>query len=296
MSSEGVSVRHLQLALQWQRELLQSSHLKHSSAHRTTNGTARDFEYEGGRKEKAHLLKISPSCGASVLVLAEGKSPSINSFGLGCDGARNSQLEAGREGVGLSRITETRESVDLRLAQDRPHKDNTASVSDSEDHRVEIGFGSVGNSSRTRIQIIPKSTEEALTIEITVKPSTALPSNPWLSLPVDNLENSCTVTITPILTSQKIDLHFHVPSDPSTTGRPPCTSRDQPTQTEVLNTDWRLHSHSSWEDPDISPTCNILSSTIMDDREKSTCTAEEFPTLLWDSYDLHEQNKDSLDG
>lgn len=177
MSSEGVAVSHLQLALQWQYELFRSSYVKHSSADGATNGTARDVKYEGGRKEKeAHLLKISPSCAASVLVLAEGKSASLNSFDSGFDGAGNSQLEAGREGVGLSRITETRDSVDLRLAQDRPHKDNIASVSDSEDQRVKIDFGSVRNSSKTRIQIIPRATEEALNFEITVKRSAALPS------------------------------------------------------------------------------------------------------------------------
>lgn len=308
MSSGPVAVGHLQLALQWQYDLLRSSHVNHSSV---DSGAAKDVKdltkCESG-KEAAHLLRTSPSTAVSGLVSAEGKPPSLSSFDSGFEGAGSSQLEAcgGREGVeGLSRVTETRPSVRPVLSQPQIQQDDIASVSDSEDHREEFDFGSVGNSSRASIQIIPKATMESLNFEIKVKRSAALPSNPWLSLPVDNLENSYTVTITPNPTPQKPDLQFHDPSDPCTNANQPNRFRDQPTQPEVLSStqsresrrrDWILHSQSSLEDPEISPICDILSSTITDGRDKSMCTTEGIPTLLWDSYDLHEQNQDSVDG
>lgn len=311
MSSGPVAVGHLQLALQWQYDLLRSSHVNHSSVDSATYRAAKDVKdltkCESG-KEAAHLLRTSPSTAVSGLVSAEGKPPSLSSFDSGFEGAGSSQLEAcgGREGVeGLSRLTETRPSVRPVLSQPQIQQDNIASVSDSEDHREEFDFGSVGNSSRASIQIIPKATMESLNFEIKVKRSAALPSNPWLSLPVDNLENSYTVTITPNPTPQKLDLQFHDSSDPCMNANQPNRCRDQPTQTEVLSStqsresrsrDWILHSQSSFEDPEISPICNILSSTITDGRDKSMCTTEGIPTLLWDSYDLHEQNQDSVDG
>lgn len=304
MSSGPVAVGHLQLALQWQYELLRSSHVKPSPDDSATNGTVKDVQdftkCDGGKE-----LGSSPPAAASGLVSAEGKPPSLSSFDSGFDGAGTSQLEAwgGREGVeGLSRLGRTGDSVRAVLSQPQIHKENLYSVSDSEDLKEQFDFGSVGNSSRASIQIIPKVTVESLNFEIKVKRSAALPNNPWLSLPVDDLENSYTVTVTQNPTPQKRDLQFDDPPDSCTTAS---KSRDQPTQTEVLSgtpstgpqsSDWMLHSQSSPEDPELSPICNVLSSTITDERDKSICTTEGIPTLLWDSYDLHDQNQDSVDG
>lgn len=307
ISSGPVAVCHLQLALQWQYELLRSSHVTRSSADSATNGTAKDVpdvtKCDSG-KEAAHLLGASPSAAVSGME----KPPSLSSFDSGFDGAGSSQLEAwgGREGAeGLSRLAGTRDSARPAMSQPQIHKENICSVSDSEDHREEFDFGSVGNSSRASIQIIPKVTVESLNLEIKVKRSAALPNNPWLSLPVDDLENSYTVTITQNPTPQKRDLQSLDPSEPCANANQPSRSRDQPTQTEVLSStqptgplsrDWVLHSQSSLEDPELSPIRNVLSSTITDGRDKSTCTTEGIPTLLWDSYDLHDQNQDSVDG
>ncbi|XP_044025580.1 uncharacterized protein LOC122863288 isoform X1 [Siniperca chuatsi] len=311
MSPGPVAVGHLQLALQWQYELLWSSHVNHSSADSATNQTAKDVQdvpkCESG-KEAAHLLGTSPSTAVSGSVSAEGKPPSLSSFDSGFDGAGSSQLEAcgGREAVeGLSRLAGTRDSVRPALSQPQIHKENMSSVSDSEDHREEFDFGSVGNSSRASIQITPKVTVESLNFEIKVRRSAALPNNPWLSLPLDNLENSYTVTITQNPAPQKRDLQSPDPSDPCTNANQSSRSREQPTQTEVLSSpqprgpqsrDWILQSQSTLEDPELSPICNILSSTITDGRDKSVCTTEGIPTLLWDSYDLHDQNQDAVDG
>ncbi|XP_029318578.1 uncharacterized protein LOC115028846 isoform X2 [Cottoperca gobio] len=296
MSSGPVAVGHLQLALQWQYELLRSSHVNHSPADGTTNGTA---------KKAASLPQTSPS--TAVSGTAEGKPPSLSSFDSGFDGAGSCQLEAwgGREGVeGLSRAAGTRDSVDLRLTHGWTLKENISSDSISEDHREEFDLGSVGNSSRASIQIVPKVTMDSLNLEIKVKRSAALPNNPWLSLPVDNLENSYTVTITQNPTPQERDLQFHDPSDPCTDANQSSRCQHQPTQTDVLSStqprgpqsrDWTLRSQSSLEDPELSPIHNILSSTFTDGRDGSICNTEGIPTLLWDSYDLHEQNQDAVD-
>lgn len=309
ISSGPVAVGQLQLALQWQYELLRSSCANHSPADGATNRTAPDVldlaKCESS-KEAASLLGASPSAAAPGMASAGGKPPSLSSFDSGFDGAGSSQLEAwggreGREGAdGLSRLAGTRDTARPAASQPLIHKENISSISDSEDHREEFDFGSVGNSSRASIQIIPKVTVESLNLEIKVKRSAALPNNPWLSLPVDDLENSYTVTITQNPTPQKTGPRFHDRSDPCTNANQPNRSRDHPTQTEVLNSpqsrDWILHSQCCLEDPELSPICNVLSSTITDGRDKSLCTTEGIPTLLWDSYDLHDQSQDSVDG
>ncbi|XP_073349468.1 uncharacterized protein [Pagrus major] len=97
ISSGPVAVAHLQLALQWQYELLRSSHVNHSSAEGATNRTDK-----GVSKEASHLLKTSPSAAVSGMVSTEGKPLSLSSFDSGFDGAGSSQLEArgGRGGGG----------------------------------------------------------------------------------------------------------------------------------------------------------------------------------------------------
>lgn len=294
-----MAVANLQLALQWQYELLRSSHINHSSAEGATKYRAD----KGVGREVAHLLETSSSAAVSGMLSTEGKHPSLSSFDSGFDGAASSQLEAwgGREGMeGLSRSSGTSNSVDLKLAQHISHKVNTCSVSDFEDHTQEFELGFVGHSSRASIQIIPRVTVESLNFEIKVKRSAALPSNPWLSLPVDDLENSYTVTITQNPTPQKRDLPVHDPSEPCSTANHSCRCRDQPNQMtglsrEPQSTDW-TQSQSSMVDPELSPIHNILSSTITDGRDQSLWITEGVPTLLWDSYDLHDQAQDSADG
>ncbi|XP_034017563.1 uncharacterized protein LOC117502613 isoform X4 [Thalassophryne amazonica] len=82
-------------------------------------------------------------------------------------------------------------------------------------------------------------------------------------------------------------------------------SHSQPTQTAGLSTsqsrgpstwEWILQSQSSFEDPELSPVCNILSSSSTDTRDRFTCSTEGSPTSLWDSHHLHKQSPDSVDG
>lgn len=312
ISTGPVAVGFLQLALQWQYELLRRSHVNHSSVDSATFGApknVKNFTKSESGQEVGYPLRTSPPAAVSGPVLNEGKPPSLSSFDSGFEGAGSSQLEAcrGREGVDVwSKLPVTRDSARLVSSHPQIPKDNIASLSHSEGAKEESDFGSVGNSSGASIQIIPKETVESLNFEIKVKRSVALPSNPWLSLPVDNLENSYTLTITPSPTPQRRNPQFHECSDPSENATNSNRSRDQPTQTEVFkctksrcskSRDWILHSQSSLDDSELSPISNILSSTITDgrDHQKSMCTTEGVPTLLWDSYDLHEQNPGSLD-
>lgn len=297
-----MAVDHLQQALQWQYELLRSSHANHSSVKSNADEELKE-DLPKSVKKDSHLLTTPPSTAACGLMSAEGKPASLSSFDSGFEGAGNCPVEAcgGREAVeGLSGSSETREPMRIVLNQPQVH-----SVFDTEDHREEFDFGSVGNSSRASIQLAPREPVESLNFEIKVKRSAALPSNPWLSLPVDDLENLYTVTVTPNPTPQKRDLRFPDPLEPCTAPVQPGQCRDQPTQTEVMsrtqfggtrNADWLLQSQSScFEDSELSPIGRILSSTI-DVGDKSVCTTEGVPTLLWDSYDLHEQKQDSVDG
>lgn len=291
ISSGPVAVGHLQLALQWQYELLRSSQSRAAPGNKEVPSECNLTKCETAR-EATLVLGTSPPSAVSGTLSAEGKPPSLSSFDSGFDGVGSSQLGevwGGREGMdGVSRLAGSRDSARLALSRPEIHKENVSSVSDSEDHVEEFDLGSVGNSSRASIQIIPKVTVDSLNFEIKVKRSAALPSNPWLSLPVDDLENSYTVTITQNPTPQKREVHFN-------------GSRDKPTQTEVSSStrprrDWILHSQSGLEDAELSPIRSVLSSTITDGRDRLGCTTEGIPTLLWDSYDLHEQNQDTVDG
>lgn len=94
-------------------------------------------------------------------------------------------------------------------------------MSDSEElDRRTAGSGS----SSASIHIIPRLTAESLNFEIKVQRSATLPKNPWLSLPVDDLENSYTVTITP--NSPGLQRAQRSPSLSE-------HCRDQPTQTDA---------------------------------------------------------------
>lgn len=276
MTSGPVAVGHLQLALQWQYELLRRGSVGSSSS--ADGATEHVQDVDRGGKEASSLLEKSAS---TVSALSEGKPPSFSSFDSGFDGAGTNQPEACGGGDCARRAAS--------------HQENAAGVSGGEDPIEEFDFGSLGNSSRASIRVVPKATVESLNLEIKVKRSAPAPNNPWLSLPIDDLENSYTVTITQNPTPQKSALQSRESADADQADG----SRDQPTQTEALtgtpparplSADWRMRPQSSPEDR------HILSSTITQGGDGSVFTTEGIPTLLWDSYDLRDQNPDAVDG
>lgn len=300
--SEPVPITHLQVALQWQYELLRSSQVKQFSADRHIVDSTHNIHSPSDRAPlksqvpNCHRLDCDlskcktsanrdPNTSTLGLVSAEGKPSSLSSFDSGFEGAASSQLE-GPEAL-LSGVT--RNFVKNTFRQPQIDEETASGLSDSD------GFGSLGNSSRASIHVVPKVTLNSLNLEIKVTRLAALPSNPWLSLPVEDLENAYTVTITQ-KPSQHSDSKSH---DPSATqikaNQGGC--REHPFQTPVVpqHRAWALHSQSL-EDYDLSPIGHVLSSTITEAKDKSNCTTAGIPTMLWDSYDLHEQYLDATDG
>eukprot|EP00066_Takifugu_rubripes_P027500 XP_011616766.1 PREDICTED: uncharacterized protein LOC101074536 isoform X1 [Takifugu rubripes] len=299
LSPEPVAVGYLQRALQWQYELLRSSY---SSADCAAVEKGQDVVKYKDLKE----MTVPRMSSAAGLVSADSTPLSLSSFDSGFDGLGNGQPEVlgGRKRLDLCGVTEIRGSEKCTLILPQLGKDGSACISDTEVHGDEFDCGSVGGSSGASIQIVPKAAVDSLNFEIRVKRSAALPSNPWLSLPVDNLENSYTITVTPNPTPQKKNHQLQEPPDPFSAVGQLFGSKDQPAQTEGLSStrprasksqDCVRSGRSTLEDPELSPVCHILSSTLTEERDKTLSTTEGGPTLLWDSYDLHEQNQDAVD-
>lgn len=275
MSPEPVAVGYLQRALQWQYEVLRSnSSLPNSDAKRTDNA------------DEAIKCKGSKEITCSTPF-------SLSSFDFCFDGVGNGQVDVcrGRETPDeLCRLTKITDCEKCTL--------NLPQINDSSVHEFDCG----GKSTGTSIQIVPKAAVDSLNFEIRVRHSAALPSNPWLSLPVDNQENSYTITIAPNPTPQRTTKQLQDPTDPTAIVNPLFGCRNQPTQTEVCSTQPKasegnncmLPSQSTLEDPEHSPVCHILSSTITEETNNSLSLTEGAPSLLWDSYDLHEQKQDSV--
>ncbi|XP_066543868.1 uncharacterized protein LOC136711397 isoform X2 [Amia ocellicauda] len=237
---------------------------------------------------------------------ASGKPPSLSSFDSGFDGAGSCHLDSGtvREGWGMPCRPQCASELPRSVAREALiREENISSVSDSDQCREDSNFAMSGCSSRASIQIVPKISTDSLNFEVKVQRSATLPKNPWLSLPVEDLENAYTVTITPkrpVQTKQNNSLE----------------STDTVQQSESLkvvgNSNQRgqsmvqapgrvggsaecgiLQGQGIFEiSSDLSPICNVLSSTINDVQDKPNLTAESAQTLLWDTYDFHSTEPD----
>ncbi|MEQ2297368.1 hypothetical protein AMECASPLE_034160 [Ameca splendens] len=313
ISSGPVSVEQLQLALQWQYELLRTSHVDLSSETIEDNRLS-DFKWNPSQlNHTAHESRpeagnyaatlLSPS--AYGLVSADWKQPSVSSFHSGYGGVGSTQLESSGRKHNVENLPKLMGNSELMRAapgQANIHEESISSISDSEHNLKEFGSGAAANFSSASIQIIPEVEAQSLNSEIKVKCSAAPPTNPWLSLPVDDLKNSYTVTIDPKPTPQKKEASWKQGSECSITADQESGSSEQLTQMKALSCteprepqsiDWILHTPSGLDDPEMSPICNILSSTITEGRDKSICGTEEVPTLLWDSYDLHDEKPEA---
>ncbi|KAI4876945.1 hypothetical protein NFI96_018315, partial [Prochilodus magdalenae] len=295
-SPGSATLRDLQLALQWQYEYLKGSCETMTSDLSPRGGACPEVQPDSGfishsprppsqcglGKPDAPFLR-SASTPASVPPV--GKPPSLSSFDSGFEGAGSAPADPGKDGPeGLPRMQWSRDVPRLRLPQLQISEENGSSVSDSE----ELDRGTAGNnSSRASIHIIPRITADSLNFEIKVQRSATLPRNPWLSLPVDDLENSYTVTISPSSPGLQ-----RVPKSPSLSER----CRDQPTQTdseECVHSPTRKDGDPGFQEAEFSPIRNILSSTMAEGGADST--AEAPPTMLWDTYDLHDVRNDTCD-
>ncbi|XDV42463.1 hypothetical protein PO909_011120, partial [Leuciscus waleckii] len=282
-SAGAVPLHDLHLALQWQYEYLKGHHrssdITSPEDQHHTCSLAADSALVRPALVVSHCESVCdvgrwPLVGDCHLQAsprgATAKPPSLSSFDSGFDGAGNTHLDHRSRREILPRFLG---NVDSAFKSRQIHED-VVSVSDSEEQPEELGFGL----QRASIQIVPKITSDSVNLEIKVKRSSTLPRNPWLSLPIDDLESSYTVTITP---------GSSIPRSPSPSDRP----RDQPTQTGC----GLQHTHPSFEESELNPAGNVLSSTLTDAEEKPSGTVDGDPSLLWDSFDLHNLRRDSFE-
>ncbi|KAL7872636.1 hypothetical protein SRHO_G00076190 [Serrasalmus rhombeus] len=292
-SPGSATLRDLQLALQWQYEYLRGSRETVTSDLTPRRSVCAEVQPDSGfvsrslgpsqsdlSKQDAPFLR---SVSTPDSVLPAGKPPSLSSFDSGFEGAGSGHADTGKEGPdGLPRMPCGRDITSrLKVPQLQISEENVSSVSDSE----ELDRGPAGNnSSKASIHIIPRISADSLNFEIKVQRSATLPRNPWLSLPVDDLENSYTVTISPSSPGLQ-----RAPKSPSLSER----CRDQPTQTDCVHSPERKDGDGGFREEEFSPIRNVLSSTIAEGGADST--AEAPPTLLWDTYDLHDVGHDTCD-
>ncbi|KAK3522763.1 hypothetical protein QTP86_034196 [Hemibagrus guttatus] len=239
----------LQLAVQWQYECLKGRtvdsisdlHTRRNMCDQSVPRDSDDFPVN------ANILTRHDGANYSPLLQSGTKPPSLSSFDSGFDGAGSGHLETGGG----------------KICQDEPSRPKSPLLHVNEKNASSLSEGLTEKSLRApSIHIIPNVSGDTVNFEITVKRSATLPKNPWLSLPVDDLENCYTVIISP--TQQR-----------------KTKSCDQLTQT----TDTSVHDLQD-QSTEWSPVGNVLSSTITDGAE----TSEAVPTLLWDSYDLHDSD------
>ncbi|MCI4395622.1 hypothetical protein PGIGA_G00194210 [Pangasianodon gigas] len=255
ISPGSATFRDLQLALQWQYEYLKgknetadSTSDLHTQKNICAQSALRDSDFFP-RSVNGNGLTRHDGPNYPLLLQSGAKPPSLSSFDSGFDGAGSGHLETGG-GKTCQDEASRPKSTHLHVSEE-----NVSSISEGLTEEKSLGAPS--------IRIIPNASGDSVNFEITVKRSATLPKNPWLSLPVDDLENCYTVIISP---SQQRATRS-------------CDQLTQTTDTSVC--DFQDQS-TEW-----SPMHNVLSSTITDGGHGAE-TSENMPTLLWDSYDLHD--------
>lgn len=259
MSPGSSTFRDLQPAVQWQYEYLKGRNetaVSISDLHTWEDVCAEENVLKDSKffTHSVHSNGFARQDGPSYSLhrQSEAKPPSLSSFDSGFDGAGSGHLDTGGG----------------KTCQDKAPKLKSPHVHFSEENVSSISEGlAEGKPLRApTIHIIPSVSGDSVNFEITVKRSATLPKNPWLSLPVDDLENCYTVIISP--TQQRAT-----------------SSCDQLTQT--INA-----SVCDFEDHECSPIHNVLSSTITDGGLEVE-TSQNVPSLVWDSYDLRDLMHDS---
>ncbi|XP_059369580.1 uncharacterized protein si:ch211-241j12.4 [Carassius carassius] len=284
-SPGAVPLHDLQLALQWQYEFLRGHHktadITSPEDERVSCGLPPDSAARAVLQYDSLCdLAKWPSVGdCRHQISSAGKPPSLSSFDSGFDGAASSHLDSRTRREPLPRTLGNGDSAfKSKPLRGQIDEENIVSVSDSEDQREELGFSLKRDSTRASIQIVPKITSDSLNLEIKVKRSGTLPKNPWLSLPIDDLESSYTVTITP---------------SSSRGPRSPGRAADRPSPTEEMGTA-PDHRQQSFQECELDPGGNVLSSTLTDLEDKPSSTVDD-PSLLWDTFDLHNLRRDSYE-
>uniref|UniRef100_A0A8C4RF85 Uncharacterized LOC114648438 n=2 Tax=Erpetoichthys calabaricus TaxID=27687 RepID=A0A8C4RF85_ERPCA len=250
--------------------------------------------------------------------MATIKPPSLSSFDSGIDAVGSYHLDSGMKRESFEMLNKTHWAKDVfktKKSQDiEVLEEDSSSVSDSEKHLPDPSYNS-GRSNPCGNGHFPKTARNAFNFEVKIARSASLPKNPWLSLPLEELESYYSVSITPKKVPGDGKQHSN-----STEGRDlsldcywqavncekrknrrtrsvevqaccldfskEAESKDTAIQTEgkvEFLEDQRILENSV----PLSPIKNILSSTLNDFQEKSDYAADVSSALLWDSYDLH---------
>ncbi|XP_051951450.1 uncharacterized protein LOC127621768 [Xyrauchen texanus] len=320
----SVPLHDLQLALQWQYEYLKGNHkisdITTPEVVRNTCSLPQDSGFASNfvpcRHSDSHCENLSDlakwpsvgdchhqvlSSGAPGMVSAAGKPLSLSSFDSGFDGAGSSHLDTRSKRDGLPKFLVNGDSAfKLKPLHAQIHEEVFTSVSDSEEQHEELEFSLKRDATRASIQIVPKVTSNSLNLEIKLKRSATQLKNPWLGLPIDDLQSAYMVTITPNSNQQR-DLKSPSLSEHSYRTDQSNRSQDQPSQTDGLSCAHNkgtkssiFQNQDSFEGSELNPIGNVLSSTITDE-EKPSNTVDGEPSLLWDTFDLHNLRRDSFE-
>ncbi|KAF5887369.1 Actin cytoplasmic, partial [Clarias magur] len=261
VSPGSATFRDLQPALQWQYEYLKGKNeAVDSTPDVRTPRNVCSRSILGDSDFFPHSINgngLTRPDGADYppLLQSGAKPPSLSSFDSGFDGTGSGHLETGGGRTCQGEASSHPKPGHLCVVEE-----NASSISEGLVEEKSIRAPS--------IHIVPSANRDSLNFEITVKRSATLPKNPWLSLPVDDLENCYTVIISP--SNQKLT-----------------KSCDQLTQTADTSVCDVQDQSTEW-----SPIRNVLSSTLTD-KVCGAETSETVPTLLWDSYDLRDVMGDS---
>ncbi|XP_048387056.1 uncharacterized protein LOC125452541 [Stegostoma tigrinum] len=129
------------------------------------------------------------------------KKPSLSAFDPGIDGAGNCNLETGN--VKFKSEVPNRDcrvkgisELSLKTVAAKQNEVDKVCTNESDDW---LSFEQFGFADLTSISCEPllNSNTKTLNFEIKVSRSASLPKNPWIGLPIENLEKSYVVTITP---------------------------------------------------------------------------------------------------
>uniref|UniRef100_UPI00398E406B uncharacterized protein isoform X2 n=1 Tax=Pristiophorus japonicus TaxID=55135 RepID=UPI00398E406B len=131
------------------------------------------------------------------------KPPSLSSFDSGIDGAGSCNFETGSlkynyEIANREHGTKIISKLSLKTTTAKLNEEDKVSGNESDEWPEFDKFGFADSSSTSsEVQPFSKCNPKTLNFEIKVSRSASLPKNPWISLPVEDLEKSYVVTITP---------------------------------------------------------------------------------------------------
>ncbi|XP_039604022.1 uncharacterized protein LOC120525628 isoform X1 [Polypterus senegalus] len=263
------------------------------------------------------VLSISLKSSSLGNLMATIKPPSLSSFDSGIDAVGSYHLDSGMRRESFEMLNKTQWAKDvfktIKSQDIEILEEDSASVSDSEKHLPDSSCNS-GRNNPCGNRHFPKTARNAFNFEVKIARSASLPKNPWLSLPLEELESSYSVSITPKKVPGEVKQHSN-----SEEGRDSSLNchwqtvscekrknrRTRSVEVQACCLDFSKESESKdtaiqtegkvefLEDQRIlensvplSPIKNILSSTLNDIQEKSDYAADS-SALLWDSYDLH---------